>query len=146
MASPMKDPTCVLRGECYQPLQRTVIVRKQARSGLNEPESHQTVCHQSLAYNPHMARKSVQEGLRRRGNGRCGHSLLGPRGRRDLTLRARPHIMCMTRVGTTLPSLQPLPPLPCAECIEGSHILNHHLIQPLLILSRGPRANHHPPH
>ncbi|MED6148574.1 hypothetical protein PIB30_054380 [Stylosanthes scabra] len=48
------------------------------------------------------ARKSVQQGLRRRGNGRCGHSLLGLTGRRDLNLHARPHIMCMTGAGTTL--------------------------------------------
>ncbi|MED6216030.1 hypothetical protein PIB30_003675 [Stylosanthes scabra] len=69
--------------------------------------------------------------MRRRGKGRCGHSLLGLRGRRDLSLRACPRIMCMTGARTTLTLLCRCPvtaspplstihhPLQCVECVEG---------------------------
>ncbi|MED6216610.1 hypothetical protein PIB30_009203 [Stylosanthes scabra] len=113
------------------------------------------------------ARKPVQPQLRWGGKSRGDLSPLGLRGRGEVSLCACPRMMCMTGAGTTLtllcrchvtalptasnaspPSLPstPLGHAPNAlirRCIL--RIVSHHLIQPLSVSSRGPRANHHPP-
>ncbi|MED6169675.1 hypothetical protein PIB30_023537 [Stylosanthes scabra] len=111
-------------------------------------------------------REPIQPCMRRGGKSRWDLSPLGLRGGEEVSLCARPRMMCMTSAGTTLILLcrchvtpfpaasTASPPSPTSTALghepnelsrlHGQRIVSHHLIQPLPVPSRGPRANHHP--